>query len=146
MNPIFIGLMLIGIFFATFLTFSAITRVKLCAICGGVSATWIILLLLYWLDYFRDPLFIALLMGQTIVGIYYLLERRVKEELLVFRLPFLLSATLAAYGALSKSLGGRNVLLLLALVWVFFGSIYVLRHNKAVKDAFRRLISCCKNW
>ena len=45
---------------------------KLCVICASVSLTWIFLLILYFLGKFEDLVVIALLMGGSVVGLYYL--------------------------------------------------------------------------
>src|SRR3989344_3178232 len=67
---------------------------EFCVICAAVSLTWITLLILSWLEIFNDKTIIALLMGMSILGIFYLVENKVKERLTLFRLPFLLSLIL----------------------------------------------------
>ncbi|MBI2099624.1 hypothetical protein HYT45_04455 [Candidatus Uhrbacteria bacterium] len=146
MSSVLIALMTITALFAALFLLTAITRLKLCVICASISLTWIILLVFYRLGYFENPLFIALLMGQTAVGIYYLLERRVKEELLVFRLPFLLSVTVAAFALLGGGFGGKYAIGFLALLWLAAGGAYALRNKEKAKNAIKLLISCCRNW
>ena len=72
-------------------------RERFCVICVTVSLTWVVLLVLFWLKLFEDKIIIALLMGQSILGVYYILEGQVKEELKIFRLPFLLTLIIIGY-------------------------------------------------
>jgi cbb3-type cytochrome oxidase subunit 1 len=68
-------------------------QVRICAICLAVSLTWAGLLAAYHMGWFGNGLLLGLLMGQSITGIYYLLEKHASEPLLLFRLPLLLSLT-----------------------------------------------------
>ncbi len=118
---------------------------KTCAICFSVSMTWIILLLFYYLKYFDNQLIIALLMGMTLLGIYYIFESKVKKELTLFRLPFLLSLILAGYFLLTFSSIVKEIFFL-ALVWLFFFIVYIYRNNNQLKKAVNKIVECCKRW
>src|SRR3989338_1578922 len=101
METILVSLLSITALFLMFLFLKNYAS-RICAICLAVSVTWIILLVLFWQGYFGDKVLIGLLIGQSIVGIYYLLEQKVSERMTIFRLPFLLSLMVAAYTLLEK--------------------------------------------
>src|SRR3989338_2007816 len=98
---------------------------RLCAICGAVSITWLILLFLFWTGRFSNIAIIALLMGESIVGIYYAAEsyaNKNNKALAVFRLPFILALTFIA--VLVLGIVSHNALLTSALfiilLWLAF--------------------------
>ncbi len=146
MSPVFLVLVSISALFPVFLIFKRLTKLEICAICASVSITWIILLMLYWLGKFEYPIIIAALMGQSVVGLYYLLEKKVKKDFLIFRLPFLLTATFLVFVVLGHTENiGKSIALLLAL-WTLFGFAYFYRSNSRLSGIVKRIIECCKNW
>ena len=135
-----IGLFYIGSFVKIFIKLN-----RACMICLAVSLSWIILLALRYFDIFSDQLILGILLGESVVGGYYLWERRVKEEWLIFRLPVLLSLTFAAYIALSQRVD-TAVLALLAGVWLLHSFLYFYRRHPGIKTAFDRIVTCCSRW
>ena len=119
---------------------------KICVICIAVSLTWIILLLLNYLDLFKNKIIIALLMGQTILGVYYLIEGMIKEELKLFRLPFLLTLTFLGFSMIKTpdSVILFRSTLLLIILWILFAVVYQYRFNNRVKLFVDKMIDCCK--
>jgi len=120
-------------------------REKICSICLAISVTWISLLVLYHLDKFNNVLFIAILMGMTILGIFYTLERKVKKELTFFRLPFLLTLILFFYYLITLENLFKESVFVLAL-WIFFIIIYHYRENPGFRGYVDKIIECCKKW
>jgi len=138
-----ITLILIGItllFFILLIIKSVFKIKKICIICLSVTLTWLVLLILYFLDIFADKVIIAILMGHTSLGIYYILEKKVRKDLLIFRLPYLLTSISIIYFIL----GGFviSTLYLIAGLWLLFILIYLFKFNKLAK----KLIECCKKW
>jgi len=133
----FFLLLIKGIFKKTF-------KKEFCVICVAVSLTWITLLILSWLEIFNDKTIIALLMGMSILGIFYLVENKVKEGFKLFRLSFLLSLILIGYLFLGYSIVKGFVFVL--IIWILFLFIYVYRNNKNVNRFFNKLLECCKRW
>ncbi len=146
MNEAVLVLSVIVVLFAVLLTVKSITRWKFCVICVSVSITWIALLALYWLGLFKHPVIIAVLMGQTIVGLYYFLEKRTAQEFHIFRLPLLLTMTLAAFIALGVSTDLATGMGLMALLWTALSLLYLYRRNPKTKLVVDRIIACCKDW
>ena len=138
-----ITLILIGItllFFILLIIKSVFKIKKICIICLSVTLTWLVLLILYFLDIFADKVIIAILMGHTSLGIYYILEKKVRKDLLIFRLPYLLTSISIIYFIL----GGFviSTLYLIAGLWLLFILIYLFKFNKLAK----KLIECCRKW
>jgi len=131
----------ISVLFFILLAIKRIVKVKnFCVICSTIALAWIILLALYFLEFFIDKMLLAILMGHTSLGVYYTLERKVKEKFLVFRLPYLLTSVTLVYIILE---GIRtNALYLLVGIWGLFIIIYLLKFNEFTK----KLIECCKKW
>ncbi len=119
---------------------------RFCAICASISMAWIILLALLWLGIFNDKIIIAILIGMTITGLYYLVEKSVKEDILIFRLPFLLSLISLAYYTLQPDSKMVDSLIFLAIIWVLLILVYLYRKNPSINSYVKRLVECCKRW
>ncbi len=135
-----LSLTLIGIMVLFFMLLFAKNLFKnkknFCVICISVSLTWIVLLTLYFLNIFTDKLIIAILMGHTSLGLFYVFY----ENLGFFKLPFLLTTISIIYfvfeGIIVESL------YLLGGVWIIF-FIFGLSKNKSFS---KKIIECCKKW
>jgi hypothetical protein len=139
-------LLVIAVLFVVLLIVKSITGWKFCVICTSVSVTWIALLVLYWLGLFDQPVIVAVLMGQSVMGLYYLLEKRSNEQLHVFRLPLLLTLTLAAFVVLGASTDLVYSLSLLAVLWAVLSLLYSYRENPKTRIVVDRIIACCRDW
>jgi len=119
---------------------------KVCAICFAFSLGWIVLLVLYFLGKFEDKSIIALMMGMTLLGLFYLWERSVKERVLLFRLPFLLTLVLVGYSLLEGIVYGYSVIVFLGFLWVVFVLIYFYNSKGRMGGFMRKVVECCKKW
>ncbi|MBS3117680.1 hypothetical protein J4430_02250 [Candidatus Woesearchaeota archaeon] len=146
MIGVFSVFLFVTIFFFFLLFLKSLLKKEYCVICTSFSLTWIFLIFLYWFGYFDDLILLAILIGMTILGIYYTLEEKVGKPLLVFRLPFLLSLVTLFYSLLSFSYSLFPVFLLLAILWAMFVIVFFYQNNMALKDFTHRLIECCKRW
>ena len=132
-----------GLFLILLLVKSIIKR-DFCVLCASVALTWIVLFVLFLTGFFSEKTIIAILMGMTALGIYYLLEKKIKRELTIFRLPFLLTLVFIIYTVLESF--SLNSLIFLAVLWVIFILIYLFRHNTGFNKFTNKLIGCCKKW
>ena len=146
MIGVFSVFLFVTIFFFFLLFLKSLLKKEYCVICTSFSLTWIFLIFLYWFGYFDDLILLAILIGMTILGIYYTFEEKVGKPLLVFRLPFLLSLVTLFYSLLSFSYSLFPVFLLLAILWAMFVIVFFYQNNMALKDFTHRLIECCKRW
>lgn len=80
-------------------------RLPLCPICAGVAGTWAWLLAGSWYGMSVDPVLPALLMGGSVVGIAYQLERRIHpgRSPLLMKAVFMPLGFLAAYALLARA-------------------------------------------
>jgi hypothetical protein len=144
MESLYLTLVGITLLFVIFLIFkeflSKKSKDKFCVICFSVSLTWIILLVLYFTAIFTDKIIIAILMGQTSLGLFYLFY----EKLNVFKLPFLLTLIAVIYFILESF--EIKSLFLLAGLWILFFIIFIFKSNKKLSNFANKIIECCKKW
>lgn len=149
MNSLQLALTLIFSLFVIFLILKQLLKGKIkeefCVLCASVSITWISLLVLFWLGRFEDKILIALLMGQSTLGVFYLVDHKISDNLKIFRLPFLLTLIVAAY-SLINNIKSLSYVVILASLWALFGIIYLYRSNTKVNGLVKKLIECCKNF
>ncbi len=94
---IFLAFASIAVLTAFAFAIRRLARVPLCPICAGVAGTWAWLLLASWYGVSMDPVLPALLMGGSVVGITYQLERRIRPG----HSPLLMKAVLVPLGFLA---------------------------------------------
>ena len=135
---------IVGLFFILLILKNIFNWKKFCALCISVSLTWIVLLILFLTNIFTDKIIIAILMGHTSLGIFYLWEKNVKEKFKIFRLPLLLTFIFIIYIVL-ENFEFNSFLLILGL-WIVFSLIYLFRNNKKFSKFAKKLIECCRNW
>lgn len=145
MSPLLLALASVTALFAVLLAAKAAIGRRFCVICASVGTTWLGLLIALRAGAFADRTTVALLMGQSVVGIYYLAEKRLSERYHVFRLPFLLTLTAAAAAALGMPLGLGTPFLLAAL-WACFAFVFALRHLPSARALADRVVACCRDW
>lgn len=143
MELFFVFLGIIGAF-VLLLIIKAVTSLRFCVACVSVAGAWITLLALYWLDIFENTILLALLIGQSIVGIYYLAEKHLPERYQIFRIPFLLSLTFSAYSVLASV--EFAALWLLVGLWIISGLLYAYRTQPKLKSTAEHILACCKDW
>mgnify|MGYP003394444353 CR=1 FL=1 len=122
------------------------TRLKFCAICVTVSLTWLTLLIAWLLGFFIDPLLIGILMGESVIGLYYLIEKKTEVIWQIFRWPYIITMTSAVYLIVGTRSSVWLSLILLLLVWFVWIAIFVLRKYPAIKKITEKLIACCRDW
>ena len=146
MNDSLFPLLAIVVFFVALLFIKAITKKKFCVLCVAVSVTWIGLLALKAFGAFNQPLVLGVLMGESIFGVYHLVEKRTPDAWHVFRLPFLLTLTGFAFVLLQISFSLWALTFFLGVLWLgglvfFFG-----RNNARISRVAKSLLACCKDW
>jgi len=140
-------LLLIAVLFVVLLLVkkTASKTVKICAVCLAVTISWVSLLAMLSIGYIDDELVVGILMGQSSLGVYYLLEKKVPSELLVFRLPTLLTLTLLVFTAVSAT-WQVDAWLLVGVIWFVVGLLYFYRNNEWAKGKVKSMIECCSDW
>lgn len=118
---------------------------RVCALCAAVSGTWILLLILTATGTFKEPLLIAILMGESAVGLMSLMTKRL-PWFEIFRLPFLLTLTWIIARIVGVQGGNMIIISTLAVLWIITILIHATRHAPRVGAAWKRLAACCRNW
>ena len=116
-------------------------RNLICSICLAATLTWIYLLIFLP----KEKLITALLMGITLLGIFYTVENNVKRGLKLFRLPFLVTLITIGYYLLTL----QNIaeeLFFSAVLWILFFITYCYRKKPRFKKLVGKIIECCKEW
>lgn len=125
---------------------------RICPVCAGVSGTWIWMLAARFLGYPIDLLIFAILMGGSVVGIAYQVEKRLFiksaewQTPLLWKMLFIPAGFVLAYGVLTQ---WWNVVLvsftfLLSLLFVFFASQRKIKDSgKTTKELEKKMKDCC---
>lgn len=114
---------------------------KICSICAGVSGTWAWLLAGRWLGYPIDVVVLGLLMGGSVVGIAYQVEKR-RWKTLFIPLGFI-----AAYSLIFSwwTAFGLMILLLSLLFLVFVKKPrgFSRKDEKEIAELEEKMKKCC---
>ncbi len=108
----YILLAMTGIYF-TFLALGGVInktfKFKICAICATVVSTWSVLLVMKLIGYTVNQVVLAILMGQSMVGIMYFLEKRARstdnDKLRLLKPFVIIFGTLVVYWIISGVYG-----------------------------------------
>ena len=113
---------------------------KVCVICLSVTLTWLALLTLYFLNIFADKIIIAILIGHTSLGIFYILHDKLK----MFKLPYLLTSILIIYYILNGFV--ISSLYFILGLWTLFFLVYLFKSNRNISKLAKKILECCKKW
>ncbi len=124
---------------------------QICPICVGVSLTWIgiiIALAFNLLPYNSYQLQIAILMGGTVVGLVYKLEKHIKINfILIWKTLFVIIGFFTVYNlAISNWLISFVGIILIAIVTFLFKKISkteLLEESKSLKETQEKMKNCC---
>ena len=149
--------MLITVTVASILALSAlvwlVNRIlpfTICPICAGVFLTWVGLVGAYLWGYPVDLVVPALLMGGSVVGIAYQLEKKFGDSSqrtqLLWKMVFIPAGFVAAYAVLEQ----RWIAFFLAMTCLFLVSFLLLpssgtagSNKEAVSDIEKKMEDCC---
>lgn len=119
-------------------------KLRFCILCISIALTWIVLLVLFKSGRFHDQVLLSLLMGQTIGGIFYLVQGRVPKALRVFTLPFFLSLTAIFYILITADII-LPVFILLTVLWVLAWLIFTSRNDPGRRPITKAIMECCED-
>lgn len=115
----------------------AFLPIKICAICGAVSLIWLGLLIGLFLGWHDNVLWIATMMGGSIVGLMYKLEKYfLKKQLSNFwliRILIIVLGFLSVYLLLVQIWSLFGLVLALSIILIFL-SLFFVRKKKAGKE------------
>lgn len=128
--------------------FNRISPFRVCPICAGVSGTWLWMLAAYFSGYKIDSVILAILMGGTVVGLAYQIEKRLPAEKspLPFKILFIPTGFIATHGLISRQwivfIASLLFLLLLSLIFLLPRKNTEIK-NKKVAELEQKMKSCC---
>ena len=131
--------------FALFVGLRSLFNLKICALCGAVSVTWIVLLVMFYAGIFSDTILLGILIGGSVVGVMYLLEQKLPERFQIFKLPFFFTLVFVVYFVIVRGFS-FDVIVFSVLLWIFTIVIYAGRNTTKLKTLGRKIIECCKNF
>ena len=123
--------------------------VRVCPICAGVSATWLWMVIAYYLGVSIDPIIPAILMGGSIVGIAYQGEKRLLQNrlALLWKTLFIPIGFIAVYSLIGERWLWFGVtmaiLIALALVFIRKSPRTAVHENPTVEELEKKMKDCC---
>ncbi|KKU19984.1 MAG: hypothetical protein UX30_C0005G0025 [Candidatus Saccharibacteria bacterium GW2011_GWA2_46_10] len=144
MKLMFYIFLAISLIFIASLVLKNVIKKPLCALCVAIASVWLILLYLYKSGNFSNQILLALLIGQSITGIYYLAYRKLPKTLRIFSLPFFLTLTALAYALIAGDVE-LTVFGLLAVLWLMAWGIFAYRHDPGKTTIGKVLAKCCED-
>ena len=124
------------------------TAWSICPICAGVAGTWLWLLAARELGIDVDASVLALLVGATVAGAAYQLEKRLpaQRSSLAWKTLFVPTGLAAAYGLVVPNwiIAGAGVAALVVLTTLFLASARsTTRDETAIEELERQMKRCC---
>lgn len=121
-----------------------ILPIQVCPVCAGVFLTWAWLISAHLLGYNIDLVVPALLMGGSVVGIAYQLEKKFSGlpagKMLLWKILFVPAGFVAAYAVLEQ----LWTVLLLAIAFLFLLSIALLSSRaESTSGLEKKMKDCC---
>jgi len=121
------------------------SKKEFCVVCVSIFLTWILLLILNSLDLFQNKIIIAILIGESTLGLFYLINKKFKS-MEIFKLPLILTLIVLGYTLLEGFTYSNEVLIFLGILWLFFGFIFFFRKNITFRKFANKLVECCRNF
>lgn len=98
-------------------------NIRLCPVCAGVAGTWLLMLVLRFLEYPISTPLLTMFLGGSAVGIAYTIEKKLPpaRSRMLFKAFFIPVGFITAYGMVIEDwiMAGGALLALFALVGIF---------------------------
>lgn len=149
MNLLDVFLSMIVLFFIFLLIMPFLKKLlknEICSLCASIFLSWAAFLILYWKGEFSDKVILAILIGQSTLGIFYFLDSKKINGVGIFQLPFILTLILIGYILIEGFSGTAKTFYVLAGLWITFIVIYAFRDKGKIGKVTRKLVECCKKW
>ena len=119
--------------------------ITVCPVCAGVSGTWLWMLAAYYLQFSLPEWVLTMLMGGSVVGIAYTLEKKIPsgKSLLLWKTLFIPAGFATVYGIVFVQWKA----LIPAVLAIGFTVLYFFsrdgKNNKKVDYLEEKLKDCC---
>lgn len=125
-----------------------VSPVRVCPICAGVSGTWIWMLIAREFGRAADPIALAILMGGSVVGIAYQVDRRLASRPgLWFKALVIPAGFVGAYGAVigawTPALAGVGAASVIIASFAWSSRTTRSVDREIVAEAEKKLEDCC---
>jgi hypothetical protein len=119
-----------------------------CPICLGVGGTWLWMLVARELGYAIDATMLAVLLGASVAGIAYLIEKRLPHgrSALLWKTLFIPSGAMAAYALVAQLwpvVAVASVVLVLLAAFFLFAPAGAQAPSRDVEELTARMKNCC---
>lgn len=147
MNILLLTLILLAAWYVIFLIVkSRRDKPFPCAFCLATVATWTVGLALTTLGLFHAPLVLAVLMGQSSLGIFFKLKERAPETMAMIQLPYFFTAIVLTLIVLNGwHADFVQPLMLTALTWAAAILVLAYRTRSWMRQLVKHIAACCKN-
>ncbi len=127
---------------------SRLLRIQLCPICTGVAGTWLWMIVARHSGFAVDAVMLSTLLGGSVVGIAYLLERHLASgrSPLFWKTLFIPAGFAAAYGLAAAHwtlLGTALVVLFLLTAYFLLSRGTTKTSSSAVQKLESEMKNCC---
>ena len=147
----FLAITIISIFAITGLVwlFDRVLSFNICPICAGVSGTWLWMLAAKFLGYEIELIILAMLMGGSIVGIAYQIEKRLpsNHSSLLWKVLFIPAGFIAVYSVISSwwilFITATVILIIMVLIFTRKPSSNAAKDSEAVEELKKKMKNCC---
>ena len=123
-------------------------QLSLCPICSGVAGTWLWMVVAREFGIAADASMLSILLGGSVVGIAYQLEKRLAgaRSQLLWKTLFIPAGFAAAYGLVVAQwvlLAGALVVLLLLSAYFLWPHTSAATPSEAVQELESKMKNCC---
>ena len=123
-------------------------RVPLCPICLGVGGTWLWMMIGRSLGYAVDATMLSILLGGSVAGIAYQVEKRLPpgRSPLLWKTLFIPAGFLAAYGLAASQwalFGVTSGVLVLLTAFFLLPASAQGAENETVEELKKKMQNCC---
>lgn len=122
--------------------------VPVCPICLGVGGTWLWMLVARELGYPIDGTMLAVLLGASVTGIAYLIEKRLPDgrSALLWKTLFIPTGAVAAYALVAQLwavVAGASVVLVVLTAFFLVAPAGSQAPSRSVEELTARMKNCC---
>lgn len=122
-------------------------KVKICAICAAVSLTWAIFTLLWLIDFDVPVVLLAILMGMSLTGLMYSIEKFFQRKKLrnfwFVRIVIIAFGFLIISSFLNSEYNKFVLFFVLAVVLCALATLFFQNDNREPGPGIKRLEDCC---
>ena len=137
------ALLVMSVLFVLLLLAKKVTGIRFCVLCVSVALTWVGIFILVKINHVHDLTLLALLLGESVTGIFYFTQSWVAKDLRIFSLPFFLTLTTLAYYLVNPINRILPILVLLFGLWLAAWLVFIYRNDPGKKPLAESVLDCC---